>query len=190
MCALGSCCGEPGSSGSAASSPAREAGSSNRGDERGAGGDERGANCKLGGEVVFFPNRPFYDKSTRSQCNEGAGGAELTHALRQGEARGGDSAESARTSLSKGDSPSTLAVLGIGKESKLAAKDLAAATDNNPDHRPTKAAIVAARCRGRAARARARANNRTKLAASALQRPPTSMPRTTKRHRDARPNSG
>ena len=33
-------------------------------------------------------------------------------------------------------------------------------------------------------------NNRTKLAASALQRPPTSMPRTIKRHRDARPNSG
>ena len=88
MCALGSCCGEPGSSGSAASSPAREAGSSNRGDERGAGGDERGANCKLGGEVVFFPNRPFYDKSTRSQCNEGAGGAELTHALRQGGGKG------------------------------------------------------------------------------------------------------
>ena len=81
--------------------------------------------------------RPFYDKSTRSQCNEGSGGAELTHALQQAEARGGDSAESARTSLSKGDSPSTLAVLEIGKESKLAAKDLAAATDNNPDHRPT-----------------------------------------------------
>ena len=106
------------------------------------------------------------------------------------EARGGDSAESARTSLSKGGSHSTLAVLEIGKESKLAAKDPAAATVNNPDHRPTKAAMVAARCRRRAVRARARANNRTKLAASALQRPPTSMPRTTKRHLDARPNSG
>ena len=35
------------------------------------------------------------------------------------EARGGDSVESARTSLSKVDSPSTLAVLEIGKESKL-----------------------------------------------------------------------
>ena len=30
----------------------------------------------------------FYDKSTRSQCNEGSGGAELTHALRQAGGKG------------------------------------------------------------------------------------------------------
>ena len=57
------------------------------------------------------------------------------------------------------------------------------------DHRPTKAASVIARCKGRAVHARDRANHRTKLAASALQLPPTSMPSTTKRHRDARPIS-
>ncbi|OLP93157.1 hypothetical protein AK812_SmicGene24960 [Symbiodinium microadriaticum] len=97
-----------------------------------------------------------------------------THYARR-EARGGDSAESARTSLSECGSPSTVAVLENGKDCKLAEKDLAAATDINPDHRPTKAAIVAARCRRKAVRTRARANHRTKLAASALQRPPTSM---------------
>ena len=36
----------------------------------------------------FFPQRPFYDKSTRSQCNEGSGGAELTHALCQAGGKG------------------------------------------------------------------------------------------------------
>ena len=35
---------------------------------------------------VFF--RRFYDKSTRSQCNEGSGGAELTHALPQAGGKG------------------------------------------------------------------------------------------------------
>ena len=74
-----------------------------------------------------------------------------THYARR-EASGGDSVESASTSLSKGGSSSTLTVLEIGKESKLAAKDLAASTANNPDHRPTKAAMVAC-CRGWAVRA-------------------------------------
>ena len=86
----------------------------------------------------------------------------LTHNYTRREASRGDSAESARTSLGKGGSPSTLAVLEIGKESKQAAKNLAAATANNPDHRPTKAAS-----KGGAVRARPRANNRTKLAAPA-----------------------
>ena len=93
-----------------------------------------------------------------------------THAHTTPGGKQGEAAESARTSLSEGGS------LENGKDSKLAEKDLAAATDNNPDHRPTKAAIAAARCRRRAVRIRARANHRTKLAASALQHPPTSMP--------------
>ena len=142
--------------------------------------------------IFYFFNTPFCDHPRGPSATRGPA-ARCSHTHRhyaRGEARGGDSAESARTSLSKGGSPPTLAVLEIGRESKLAAKDLAAATGNNPDHRPTTAAMVAARYRGRAVRARARANNRTKLAASALQRPPTSMPRTIKRHRDARPNSG
>ena len=85
----------------------------------------------------FSPQRPFAT-SPRGPSATRAPAAQSSHTCyARREARGGDSAESARTSLSKGDSPSTLAVLEIGKESKLAAKDLAAATGNNPDHRPT-----------------------------------------------------
>ena len=43
--------------------------------------------------------------------------------------------ESGKTRLSSGGSPSTSAVLAIGKDIKLVATDLAAATDNNPDRR-------------------------------------------------------
>ena len=80
----------------------------------------------------FFP-KDLFTTSPRGPNATRAPAAQSSHTrYARREARGGDSAESARTSLSKGDSPSTLAVLEIGKESKLAAKDLAAATDNNP----------------------------------------------------------
>ena len=98
----------------------------------------------IGLPFLFFPTDLFTTSPRRPSATR-APAAQSSHTCyARREARGGDSAESARTSLSKGHSPSTLAVLEIGKESKLAAKDLAAATDNNPDHRPTKAAIVAA----------------------------------------------
>ena len=54
-----------------------------------------------------------------------------------------------------------MAVLALGKESKLAAKDLVAATNNNTDHRPTTTATAGVHCNATALRARAGANNRT-----------------------------
>ena len=106
------------------------------------------------------------------------------------EVNGGASDESARTSLKRGASPSRFAVLEMGRDSKLAAKERAAAMERSPDHRVTKAATQAARWVTAALRARARASKRMKAAASALQRPPTSRPSTTRRHRRASANSG
>ena len=103
------------------------------------------------------PHGPIATGAPAARCSH-----THTHYARR-EARGGDSAESARTSLSECGSPSTVAVLENGKDCKLAEKDLAAATDINPDHRPTKAAIVAARCRRKAVRTRARANHRDEV---------------------------
>ena len=79
-----------------------------------------------------FFSKDLFTTSPRGPSARRAPAAQSSHTrYARRDARGGDSAESARTSLSKGDSPSTLAVLEIGKESELAAKDLAAATDNN-----------------------------------------------------------
>ena len=61
------------------------------------------------------------------------------------EVNGGVSDESARTSLKRGASPSRFAVLEMGRDSKLAAKERAAAMERSPDHRVTKAATQAAR---------------------------------------------
>ena len=57
------------------------------------------------------------------------------------EVNGGASDESARTSLKRGASPSRFAVLEMGRDSKLAAKERAAAMERSPDHRVAKAAI-------------------------------------------------
>ena len=80
-------------------------------------------------------------------------------------AKGGCSAESAKTSLSSGVSPSTLAVPDSGSERRLAAKDCAAAMASCADQRDANAAMHAARCAGGAARARLRARSRTNSAA-------------------------
>jgi len=97
---------------------------------------------------------------------------------------------SARTSLSSGGEPSTLAAPWRGNDNSEAAKDLAAAKARNPDHRCTLAAVLLARRWGGADRARVRARSRTNWTASALQRPATSMASTTSRHRGVRNSSG
>ena len=77
------------------------------------------------------------------------------------EVNGGASDESARTSLKRGASPSRFAVLEMGRDSKLAAKERAAAMERSPDHRVTKAATQAERWVTAALRARARASKRS-----------------------------
>ena len=81
---------------------------------------------------------------------------------------GGGMAESTRTSLRSGGSPSTLAVPPSGSDSRLAAKARAAAKEMRDDQRSVKAEMVAARQVAGTARARQRASKRTKLAASGL----------------------
>ena len=63
-------------------------------------------------------------------------------------ARGAYSEESARTSLSSGESPSTLAVPDSGRERRLAAKERAAAMASSADQLDANAAVHAARCAG------------------------------------------
>ena len=104
--------------------------------------------------------------------------------------RGGCSAESARTSLRSGMSPSTLAVPDKGRERRLAAKVRAAAKARSAEQRNTKAAVQAARCAGGAPRALLRASSLTNSAAWGLQRPPTSRPSTTSRQRRPHAISG
>ena len=74
---------------------------------------------------------------------------------------GGGSAESARRSLRREASPSTLAVAASGKKSRLAAQDRAAAKASSADHRMASADATAARVATGAARARDRASSRT-----------------------------
>ena len=89
----------------------------------------------------------------------------------------GGSGESARTSLRRGASPSTLAMPDSGKESRLDAQDQAAESAGH--RRRTQMGSLPAW--QRAARARLRASSRTNSAAPGDHRPPTSMRRATKR---------
>ena len=98
--------------------------------------------------------------------------------------------ESAKRSLRTGEAPSTFAVPARGKDRRLAAKERAAANDRSADHRCVYAGLLAARDEAGPFLARALARRRMKLAASKLQRPPTSMARTTGRARAALENSG
>ena len=91
-------------------------------------------------------------------------------------AKGGLRAESAKMSLKRGGSPSTLAVAVSGKERRLAAKARAAAVERKEDHQQTKAATAGSREGAGAGRARRFAKNLTKFAASWLQQPPSSRP--------------
>ena len=128
----------------------------------------------------------FAHRSSRSQCNwhrrclhdreASVGSGQTTHAKQL--ARAGPSEEFARTSLRSGVSASRFAVPTRGKESSLAAIDLAVAKVRSADHRSAKADMLAARDGGGAARQRA--SKRMKDAASAYHRPPISMPRTTR----------
>ena len=70
-----------------------------------------------------------------------------------------------------------------GNPRNVAASARCAATAMRPLHRSTHAACAAGRSAAGVAEARARARRRRKEAASASQRPPTSSPNTTKRHR-------
>eukprot|EP00439_Symbiodinium_sp_Y106_P041772 s2421_g5.t1 len=83
-----------------------------------------------------------------------------------------------RMSLRGGDSPSTLAVPPTGKERRLATKVRAAAKEIKTDQREVKAEMLGPREEAGAARARAPARSLTKVAASELQRPPSSQART------------
>ena len=74
-------------------------------------------------------------------------------------------------SLSSGDSPSTLAVPPRGKERRLVAKARAAAKESKADQRKAKAEMVGPREEA--------GGSLTKVAASALQRPPSSRASTT-----------
>ena len=77
-----------------------------------------------------------------------------------------------------------------GKDRRLAAKERAAANDRSADHRCVYAEMLAARDEAGPFLARARVRRRMKLAASELQRPPTSRAKTTSRARAALENSG
>ena len=80
-------------------------------------------------------------------------------------------------SLRGGSSPSTLAAPVTGNDSRLAAKHRAAAKE----HRSVTAEMAAPREGGGADRALHLVNKRTKVAASALQRPPISSATTVSR---------
>ena len=125
----------------------------------------------------------FFPSTTRSQCKRPKTKATAYGGYRGRLEMGGGSAESARRSLRRGASPSTLAVAASGKERRLAAKDRAAAKASSADHRRESADVTVARVATGAARARDRASSRTNSAACGDHRPPTSMPRLTTRHR-------
>ena len=97
---------------------------------------------------------------------------------------------SARTSCSSGASPPTLHSPAGGSSRSEAAKALCAATARRPDHRATHADRAANCIAAGAADARWRASKRSHVAASVLNRPPTSTPTTTKQQRRARTSSG
>ena len=80
----------------------------------------------------FFSPRTFFCWSRRSQCSATARLASL-HGRRL--AMGGGMAESTRTSLRSGGSPSTLAVPPSGSDRRLAAKVRAAAKEMRDDQR-------------------------------------------------------
>ena len=77
----------------------------------------------------------------------------------------------------RGKFPSTLPAPARERPSRLAARARAAAMDT-ADQRSAVAEVQAARNEAGTARARQRASWRTKVGASELHRPPTSMPRT------------
>ena len=81
-----------------------------------------------------------------------------------------------------GRSPSRLWCGERSSNNKLAAKEVAAAWVRRADQRDTRADVVAAWRDGGLALALALASILMKLDASLLHLPPTSMPRTTKRH--------
>ena len=89
-----------------------------------------------------------------------------------------------------GRSPSRLWWVERSSNRRLAAKEEAAAWVRRADQRDTRADVVAARRAGGLDLALAWASMRIKLDASLLHLPPTSMPRTTKRHRRLRRSSG
>ena len=138
--------------------------------------------------IRFFSNTPFSPSSVRRGPSAGLkagwqqstgrlpGAARAAHTRRL--ARGGSEAESASMSLNGGSSPSTFAVPVSGSDRRLAAKERAAAKDKSADHRRVNAEMAAALEGGGAERALHRASCLTKVAASALQRPPTSIART------------
>ena len=138
--------------------------------------------------LFFFFNTPFSPSSVRRGPSAGLraawqqstgrlpGAARAAHARRL--ARGGSEAESASMSLNGGSSPSTFAVPVSGSDRRLAAKERAAAKYKSADHRRVNAEMAAALEGGGAERALHRTSCLTKVAASALQRPPTSIART------------
>ena len=141
--------------------------------------------------ILFFSTDLFANvRAARSQCISPKPGQQSTgkngesgrfHTTRL--ASGGGGGESARMSLKGGNSPSTLAVPVRGRDSRLAAKERAAAKERSADQRRAKAEMAAAREGGGADRARHLASKRTKVAASALQRPPISRAMTVSRQR-------
>ena len=141
--------------------------------------------------ALFFSTDLFANvRAARSQCISPKPGQQSTgkngesgrfHTTRL--ASGGGGGESARMSLKGGNSPSTLAVPVRGRDSRLAAKERAAAKERSADQRRVKAEMAAAREGGGADRARHLASKRTKVAASALQRPPISRAMTVSRQR-------
>ena len=142
--------------------------------------------------VLFFSSTDLFAnvRAARSQCISPKPGQQSTgkngesgrfHTTRL--ASGGGGGESARMSLKGGNSPSTLAVPVRGRDSRLAAKERAAAKERSADQRRVKAEMAAAREGGGADRARHLASKRTKVAASALQRPPISRAMTVSRQR-------
>ena len=102
----------------------------------------------------------------------------------------GASRTPANKSLMSGPGPSRLLRPGDGKQIKLSAKARDAAAASKPDQRCTYAPRKAGRSTAGAARALAWASQRTNSAASALQRPQTSAPRTTRRQRALPTSSG
>ena len=86
--------------------------------------------------------------------------------------------------------PSDVALPARGSSRSEAAKALCAATARRLDHRATHADRAADCIAAGAADARWRASKRSHVAASVLNRPPTSTPTTTKRQRRARTSSG
>ena len=99
-------------------------------------------------------------------------------------AKGGSREDFVRMPPSSGGSPSTLAVQPRGKERRLAARAQAAAKESRAEQRAIEAEMLEPREeRSRAALERRRARSLTKVAASVLQRPPSSRVRTTSSHR-------